>query len=264
MKLAIISDIHANLPALNAVMDDIKNQDVDGIYCLGDLVNFAGWDNEVVHLIRAYNIPCVQGNHDEGIGYNKASFPFSFSNKEKEEFGLASIKKVNETITKPNRKFLQNLPSAIKLEFHSAKQYFRIAFVHANPSNNLDYIAPETSDVDLKTLLQKADTDVLVMGHTHKPFHRTLTYENKENQKVFRHALNVGSVGKPKHGDNRACYVTIEVNENTTLYNPESLHIQFHYIKYDVEKVILKIKNTGLSSAYDEFLNKGYGHEKSI
>ena len=264
MKLAIISDIHANHPALDSVMEDIKNQNVDGIYCLGDLVNFAGWDNEVINLIRFHNIPCVQGNHDEGIGWNKESFPFSFSNKAKEEFGLASIKRVNETITEPNRKFLKNLPSAIKLEFHIAKQHIKIAFVHANPSNNLDYIQPETSDTELKKLLEKVDADVLLMGHTHKPFHRKLTYENKENQKVFRHALNVGSVGKPKHGDNRACYVTMEVNENTALDNPESFHIEFHYIKYDVEKVIRKIKEIGLSNAYDEFLKKGFGHEKDI
>ena len=264
MKLAIISDIHANLPALDAVMEDIINQDVDGIYCLGDLVNFAGWDNEVIDLVRSHNIPCVQGNHDEGIGWNKESFPFSFSNKTKEEFGLASIKRVNKTITQPNRKFLQNLPSTIKFEFHVANQCIKIAFVHANPSNNIDYIDPETCDVDLKTLLEKAGTDVLVMGHTHKPFHRILTFENKENKKVYKHAVNVGSIGKPKHGDNQACYVTMEVDESTTLDNPKSFHVHFHYISYDVEKVILKIKKIGLSNAYDEFLKKGYGHEKDI
>ncbi len=264
MKLAIISDIHANLPALEAVMEDIRKNDVDGIYCLGDLVNFAGWDNEVIHLLRSQNVPCVQGNHDEGIGWNMESFPFSFSNEAKEKFGLASIKRVNETITQPNRKFLQNLPSSIKLKFHIAKHSIRIAFVHANPTNNVDYIAPETSDTELKMLLQKIGADVLLMGHTHKPFHRTLTYKNKENRKVYRHALNVGSVGKPKHGNNRACYVTVEVNEKTTLDNPKSLPVQFHYIDYDIEKVIRKIKKIGLSNAYDEFLIKGYGHEKSI
>lgn len=264
MKLAIISDIHDNLPALDTVMENIRNQDVDGIYCFGDLVNFAGWDNEVIDLIRSHNIPCVQGNHDEGIGWKKESFPFSFSNKAKEEFGLASIKRVNETIMQPNRKFLQNLPSTIKFEFHVANQCIKIAFVHANPSNNIDCIEPKTSYADLKTLLKKAGTDVLVMGHTHKPFHRILTYENKENKKVYKHAVNVGSVGKPKHSDNRACYVTIEVDESTTLDNPKSFRVYFYYINYDVEKVSRKIKKMGLSNAYNEFLKKGYGYEKDI
>lgn len=264
MKLAIISDIHANLPALKAVMKNIGNQDIDGIYCLGDLVNFAGWDNEVIHLIRSLNIPCVQGNHDEGIGRKNERFSFSFSNKEKYEFGLASIKRVNKIITAPNRTFLQNLPSKIKLEFIINKQCIKIALVHANPSNNLDYIQPETSDTDLKSLLDNADADILLMGHTHKSFHKILKYNNEENLTIYRHAVNVGSVGKPKHGDNRACYLTMEINENTTLNNAESFHFEFHYISYDVEKVIQNIKEIGLSNAYDEFLKKGFGHEKNI
>ncbi|HVS97763.1 MAG TPA: metallophosphoesterase, partial [Puia sp.] len=69
MRIAILSDIHANLPALEAVLFDIGQQHADCIYCLGDLVNFAGWDNEVIHLVRQSNIPTVQGNHDEGIGF---------------------------------------------------------------------------------------------------------------------------------------------------------------------------------------------------
>ncbi len=227
-------------------------------------MNFAGWDNEVINLIRYHNIPCLQGNHDEGIGWKKKSFPFSFSSKAQEEFGMFSIKEVNRTISQTNRKFLQNLPSTIKLEFIRKEKCIRIALVHANPSNNTDYIEPETNDVSLKKLLEEADANVLLMGHTHKPFHRILTYKNAENQKVYVHAVNVGSVGKPKHGDNRACYVTMEVNENTILDDPESFHFQFHYIRYDVEMVIQNIQKIGLSNAYDEFLKKGYGHEKSI
>lgn len=75
------------------------------------------------------------------------------------------------------------------------KQCIKIVFVHANPSNNLDYTVPETSDADLKTLVEKADASILLMGHTHKPFHRVLPYKTTENQKVYKHALNVGSVG---------------------------------------------------------------------
>lgn len=78
MKLAFISDIHANLPALMAVWEDIQKQKPDVVYCLGDLVNFAGWDNEVIGFIRSKNIPTLQGNHDEGIGNNYGTFSYSY------------------------------------------------------------------------------------------------------------------------------------------------------------------------------------------
>ena len=76
MKLTFISDIHANLPALEAVWTDIQKHAPDNIFCLGDLVNFAGWDNEVIDFIKQHNITTIQGNHDEGIGNRQNDFRF--------------------------------------------------------------------------------------------------------------------------------------------------------------------------------------------
>lgn len=256
MRIAIISDIHANFPALKAVLNDIKSKKADTIYCLGDLVNFAGWDNEVIDEIRSHNITCVQGNHDEGIGLKKEKFPFSFSTDTQKAFGEASIKSVNQTITPSNRKFLKTLPSAIKLEYSIGKKPVIITMVHANPLDNKTYITAKAGDERLKGFLDKANADVLLMGHTHIPFHRAI-FSEEENRKIYKHAVNVGSVGKPKHGDNRACYVTMEIDEKTSLNEPEAFRFEFHYVPYDVEKVIENIQKTGLSNAYDEFLRKG-------
>src|SRR5215467_2597213 len=110
MKLAIISDIHASLPALRAVLDHIASHTPDDIYCLGDLVNFAGWDNEVIELIKARGITTVQGNHDDGIGHQRSDFPFSYSTEAKKAFGERSIQLVNSRLSTVNRLYLRNLP----------------------------------------------------------------------------------------------------------------------------------------------------------
>lgn len=263
MKLAFISDIHANLPALKAVLNEIDKHNPDDIYCLGDLVNFAGWDNEVIALIRKNNISCIQGNHDEGIGRNQDNFPFSYQNEAQKDFGLKSAERVNNNITDANRNYLSYLPFLLKLEFHFPFQNIKITMVHGSVSSNNEYVKESVGDKYLLEMMDAIDTDILLMGHTHIPFHHAIFCED-ENRRIYKHAVNVGSVGKPKQGDNLACYATMEIDENTALYDPDSFHFQFHYIKYDVEKVIRKIKEIGLSNAYDTFLREGYGHEKDI
>ncbi|WP_431217950.1 metallophosphoesterase family protein [Puia sp. P3] len=115
---------------------------------------------------------------------------------------------------------------------------------------------PETPDEELRELLDIANTDILLMGHTHQPFHRPIYYDG-ENHKLYRHAINVGSVGKPKHGNPTACYALLEIKEDIQLSEPESIAVTFRYLPYDVEKVIQHIHTCGLGSAYDEFLRQG-------
>lgn len=256
MKLAFISDIHANLPALEAVLKDLQQYYPDDIYCLGDLVNFAGWDNEVIEIIRTHCITCIQGNHDEGIAYQKSQFPFSFNTEAQREFGLQSIKKVNKVITDENRKFLRSLPFSIKLQFRFPFHNLKMVMVHGSPISNEDYVMPDTSDQTLLGLLDEADADILLMGHTHIPFSRSI-YCEEENHKIYRHVVNPGSVGKPKHDNNRACYLLITINEASELTDPNSVFSNFHYVEYDTEAVIQHIKDVGLPDAYDNFLREG-------
>lgn len=91
MRIAVISDIHANLPALEEVLNGIDSQNVDFIYCLGDLVNQHVWNNEVVELIRKRKIPAVKGNHDDGIARGKHFFPFSYTFPEALQWGREAI-----------------------------------------------------------------------------------------------------------------------------------------------------------------------------
>lgn len=256
MKLVFISDIHANLPALEAVWEDIQKHSPDTIFCLGDLVNFAGWDNEVIDFIRSHNIITIQGNHDEGIGNRNADFPFSYQTQAQKEFGILSIKKVQEKITDTNRKFLQTLPFSVLVTFKFPVQTIRLAMVHGSPASNEDYVKEEAPDTVLLKMLNNINADILIMGHTHKPFHKALFCE-EENHKIYKHAINAGSVGKPKHGNNKACYVLLDIDEKLQLNNPSSIAVRFFYVAYDVKKTIDKIHLIGLGDVYDDFLWKG-------
>ncbi|HUB62289.1 MAG TPA: metallophosphoesterase family protein [Puia sp.] len=256
MRIAIISDIHANLPALQAVLEDIAGQHIDSIWCLGDLVNFAGWDNEVIDLIRLTDTLTVQGNHDEGIGHNRADFSFSYTGDAQYRFGLESIRLTNRRITAPNRAYLAALPATITLEYRFAFQQVRLVLTHGSPVSNNDYIQPETTDEILNGLLDVAGADILLMGHTHRPFHRVLLTET-ENRPRYRHAINAGSVGKPKHGDNQACYVMLEFDQHIRLEDPDILGAHFHFVPYDTEAVIRRLHAEGLGDAYDRFLRTG-------
>jgi predicted phosphodiesterase len=105
MKIAIFSDVHANLPALEAVYKHIVAQQPDAVYCLGDLVNQNVWNNEVVEFISGHQIPCVRGNHDEGIGNNQIRFPFSYGGQDEMAWGLEAIKYTLADVTEQHKNY---------------------------------------------------------------------------------------------------------------------------------------------------------------
>jgi diadenosine tetraphosphatase ApaH/serine/threonine PP2A family protein phosphatase len=111
-------------------------------------------------------------------------------------------------------------------------------------------------ETSLMGLMDAINTDILLMGHTHIPYHRSL-YCEKENRKIYKHAINVGSVGKPKHGNNHACYCIVTINGQTDLSNPASVDVHFEYVSYKIDEVIKHMQDLGLSDAYNDFLLNG-------
>ena len=96
--------------------------------------------------------------------------------------------------------------------------------------------------------------DILAFGHTHKPYHRILKHENG----TFRHAINIGSVGKPKDGDTRACYVILEINPETSMTQADSLKVKFVRVAYDFETIAKAIEASPLPDFYADMLRKAY------
>lgn len=257
MKIAFFSDIHANLPALEALLADIDQEKPDFIYCLGDLVGYNIWPNEVTEEIRKRGIPTIAGNYDEGIGLNSNDCGCAYKTDEEKAWGAVSISYTNKVVNDSVRSYLRNLPRHIKLKFENNGQNIDLLMVHGSPRKINEYLFEDRSEKSLMRIMENAEADIMLFGHTHKPYHRMLKYE-KDGKTSYRHAINIGSVGKPKDGDSRAGYVLMTFNEHLSIFNSSSIRVEFRRVDYDVEKAAKAIESSPLPDAYAEMLRRGY------
>lgn len=256
MKLALFSDIHANLPALEAVWADIENQKTDAVFCLGDLVGYNIWPNEVISFIRERHIPTIAGNYDFGIGRNSDDCGCAYVTESDKEMGKVSISYTNEIVKEEERNYLRTLPAHLDIEFQLNNDKLHILLVHGSPRRINEYLFEDREDKSMIRILEQANADVLCFGHTHKPYHRI--FNTGDVQKPhFRHAINIGSVGKPKDNDPRSCYVILHMDSKTSVANNESLKVEFRRVEYNVEKAAKAIENSLLPNEYGEMLRKG-------
>ncbi len=255
MKIAFFSDIHANLPALEAVLADIDNQKPDFVYCLGDLVGYNIWPNEVAQAIRERGIPTIAGNYDEGIGLSSDDCGCAYKTDEEKANGAVSISFTNEIVKDETRKYLRNLPRHMSLKFENNAESIHLLMVHGSPRRINEYLFEDRPEKSLMRILEEAGADIMLFGHTHKPYHRILSYE-KNGKTAYRHAINIGSVGKPKDGDPRACYVIMTIDESLSNFRNDSVRTEFRRIDYNVEKAATAVEESRLPDAYAEALRK--------
>lgn len=262
MKIAFFSDIHANLPSLEAVLADIDSRKPDAIYCLGDLVGYAPWPNEVVQQIRSRYIPTIAGNYDEGVGNASDDCGCAYKTDEDKARGEDSITYTNRVIGKEERVYLRTLPRHIRLEFEISKgsrdnKKLQLLMVHGSPRKINEYLFADRDKKSMVRIMEQANADIMLFGHTHKPYHQKFASE-EEGATAFRHAINIGSVGKPKDGDNRACYVMLELDEKTTREDPASFKVEFIRVPYDVEKAAHAVEESLLPNEFADMLRKAY------
>jgi len=256
MKIALFSDIHANLPALEAFFKDVDSRQPDAIYCLGDLVGYNIWPNEVIREIRQRRIPTIAGNYDFGIGRAIDDCGCAYKTDTEKANGAVSISYTNQVVQDEERKYLRTLPAHIKVEFQLNNDKLNLLLVHGSPRKINEYLFEDREEKSLLRIMEDADADIMCFGHTHKPYHRILPAQPADNQH-YRHAINIGSVGKPKDGDPRGGYVMLHINENSSIQDKESIQVEFIRFAYDVEKAAKAVEDSPLPDAYAESLRKG-------
>lgn len=248
MRYALISDIHGNLPALDAVLADVDARGAaDAVYHLGDLVGYSSSPNEVVARLRERAIAGVAGNYDSTVATDYQHCGCRSESARQEELAHASYEWTRAHVSRETKAALAALPFRIDLKpmgGHAAGP--TVALVHATPSNNLVYVTEDRPDEFLEKMAQRAGLkagDVLCFGHTHKPWRRTAGGV---------HFVNTGSVGRPKDGDWRAGYVLLDASDG-------AVSAEIVRVEYDVDAAAGGVVAAGLPEEFAEFLRTGGG-----
>lgn len=222
-RIAVFSDLHGNSAATAAVVAAIDTETPDAIYNLGDLVGYGAKPNETIALIRERGIPTIMGNYDDGVGFDRDDCGCAYKDKDEEARGQESLFWTRAETTEENKAYLRTLLPEIR--FEAEGNHFRL--VHGSPRRMNEYLFEDRDPRSLARIAQGADTDVLVFGHTHKPWVRTI------EDVLF---VNDGSVGKPKDGDPRAAWALLTVAAN------QPVQVEMRRVPYDVATMAAAIR----------------------
>ncbi len=252
MKYALFSDVHSNLPALEAVLADIDaREDVEAVYHLGDLVGYAPWPNEVAGLIRERRIPGIAGNYDSTVANDYKHCGCKAESPRAEELSHISYEWTREHVSQETKRFLGGLPFRMDLRTnggHTSKP--QMTLVHGTPTLNTLYWTEDRPDSFCKKMADAAglkEGDLIAFGHTHKPWQREV-----EGVRF----VNTGSVGKPKDGDWRAGYALVEAGE-------DGYAVEFVRVEYDLEQAMAGVRESELPDEFADQLEAGGTPEPS-
>lgn len=239
MNIAVISDIHGNVIALEAVLHDIMCREADLIFCLGDLVGYGAFPNEVIEVIRRNRIPTIMGNYDDGVGYDREECGCAYKDPRMAELGRVSLAWTKTQVTSENKSYLQGLLH--RLEFTLYNQ--QVLLVHGSPRRLNEYLFEDRPDESLLRIMTAENATFLCCGHTHLPYVKNLNR---------RFLINPGSVGKPKDGDPRSAYALLTLE--TALVGAEIIRVE-----YDVGAAAKAIESAGLPREFADALRYGRG-----
>ncbi len=158
MRIACFSDIHSNLLALKAVLQDIKSQHIDRVYCLGDVVGYAPFPNEVIDVLRHEKIPTIMGNYDQGTGLDLEDCGCAYRQPEEKQLGDLSFQWTKQRVTAENKRFLQSFPKEIRFETAGK----RFLLVHGSPRRINEYLFEDRPLSSFQHIARDAQADVIV------------------------------------------------------------------------------------------------------
>lgn len=209
---------------------------LDAVYCLGDLVGYAQFPNEVIARIRAAAMPTIMGNYDDGVGYDRDECGCAYRDPVERELGEQSFNWTKAHVTSDNKAFLRTLLPELRVEVDGK----RLLLVHGSPRKMNEYLFEDRPISSFQRIADASNADVIVFGHTHRP------YTKRVGDVLF---VNAGSVGKPKDGDWRACYAIVDL----TAHPP----VEFVRLEYDVASVAAAIRASELPNEFATDIERG-------
>lgn len=233
-SVAVITDIHANLPALQAALERIDQLGIGRIYCGGDLVGYGPHPNEVCALIADRAIPTIYGNYDYAIARDLEDCGCAYITPHDRELGQQSVEWTLRHTDQASKDFMRGLPFDLRFQVGETG----VHLVHGSPRKVNEYLFEE-KPARLYERLAAAETDpVLVFGHTHKPW-------------VRDHAgvrfVNCGSVGKPKDGDPRGAFAVLRPAAG-------AVDVTIERVTYDADTVAAEVRAAGLPGEFADKL----------
>jgi putative phosphoesterase len=234
-RVAVITDIHANLPALRAALTRIDELGIATVYCGGDLVGYGPHPNEVCALIEERRIPTIYGNYDYAIARDLDDCGCAYVTPHDRELGQQSVAWTLEHTGQAAKDFMRRLP--FDLRFGLGER--QVHLVHGSPRKVNEYLFEDKPARLYERLAAAEDADALVFGHTHRPWVR------EHGGVLF---VNCGSVGKPKDGDPRGAFAVLELDR------AGAVSAQVERVAYDAEAVAREVAAAGLPAEYAEKL----------
>jgi putative phosphoesterase len=237
-RVAVITDIHANLPALQAVLRRIDELDVDGLYCGGDLVGYGPHPDEVCALIAQRAIPTIHGNYDHAIARDLEDCGCAYVTAHDRELGQRSVDWTLAHTDRSSKDFMRALPFDLRFAVGETA----VHLVHGSPRKVNEYLFEDKPARLYERLAAAEEAGVLVFGHTHKPWIR------EYGGVLF---VNCGSVGKPKDGDPRAAFAVLEADAGGRV------RARIERVEYDAAAVAREVAAAGLPLEFADKLVLG-------
>ncbi len=235
MTIALLSDIHGNLEAFERVLEDVASLKPGKIYYLGDAISYGPESDASVRLLAGEKIPCILGNHELALVQSRAKQYFNEPTRE-------HFEKIEALLSWEAREYIAAWPRLRREE--------GMLLVHGCPPDSILTYLFELEDQELKAAMQEQQEAIAFVGHTHElelaELHRGELERREMGQGIYRlgsekSLVNIGSVGQPRDGDNRAKYV---------LYDESAAEIEVRCVAYDVEKTVQKILDLGFPEFY--------------
>src|SRR5919106_4777051 len=230
-RVAVITDIHANLPALRAALARIDELGIERTYCGGDLVGYGPHPNAVCALIAERAIPTIFGNYDYAIARDLEDCGCAYVTPHDREIGQRSVEWTLAHTDQAAKDFMRELPFDLRFDVGDTT----VHLVHGSPRKVNEYLFEDKPASLYERLAAAEEADLLVFGHTHKPWMR------EHGGVLF---VNCGSVGKPKDGDPRAAFAILEHRGQARIER----------VAYDAEAVAREVAAAGLPEEYAEKL----------